>query len=71
MAAEDDPIYENIRAPELLGPVHGQRVVDITQHTREEWEVTREARIYLHFENGYTVSFPIGDAGFDIEPPDV
>lgn len=67
--ADDGKVYSNIRDPELLGPVLGQRVVEITQHDAEDFAKTGESRIYLHFENGYTVSFPIDDAGFDVAGP--
>lgn len=62
--------YANIRDAELLGPFVGQRIVDITQHDKDEYEETRQAYIALHFENGQTLKFPIGDAGFDIEDLD-
>lgn len=65
----DDAIYANVRHPDMLGPILGQRVVDVTQHSAEEWAETHESRIYIHFENGYTVSFPITDAGWSIESP--
>lgn len=61
--------YANVRDKAMLGPIIGCRVVDVTQHDAEEWEENRESRIYLHFDNGYTVSFPIGDAGWDITTP--
>lgn len=64
-----DDRYTNVRHPELLGPFVGLRVVDITQHDREEWEETRQSYVALHFENGQTVHFPIGDDGFEIQGP--
>lgn len=66
----DDNVYENVRCPELLGPLLKQRVIEITQHDKGHFETTGEAFIELHFENGYTLHLPIGDAGFDIQPPD-
>lgn len=65
----DDPTYSNVRHPDLLGPLLQQRLVEVTQHDKSEFEENGESRIYLHFENGYTLSFPVGDAGFDIAPP--
>lgn len=65
----DDPTYANIRDPELLGPLLHQRVVEITQHDKSDFHENGESRIYLHFENGYTLSFPVGDDGFDVSPP--
>lgn len=70
MADDDDQAYANIRSPELLGPVLHTRLIEITQHDQDEFHASKESRIYLHFDNGYTVSFPIADAGFDIEPPE-
>lgn len=57
--------YSNVRDPEMLGPLIGARVVDITQHDAEEYPDTG-SRIYLHFDNGMTLWFPIGDDGFGI-----
>lgn len=61
--------YSNVRDPDLLGPLIGQRVIEITQHDKEEFVENHESRIYLHFENGLTLSFPIGDDGFNINDP--
>jgi hypothetical protein len=61
--------YSNVRDSGLLGPVLGVRVVEITQHDEDEFKANGESRIYFHFENGITVSFPIGDDGFDINDP--
>lgn len=72
MADQDDDssVYRNMRDPEFLGPLLNQRCVEITQHDPDEWAENQESRIYLHFENGYTLSFPIGDDGFNIGRPD-
>lgn len=59
--------YSTIRHPELLGPFLGQRVVEITQQDRDEFVAEHQSYVALHFENGATLRFPIGDAGFDIE----
>jgi hypothetical protein len=67
---DDDRTYENIRDPELLGPLLGQCVVEITQHSKEEWAETGESYFMLHFENGYTLTIKVTDAGFDISAPD-
>ena len=68
--ADDDRPYENIRDPDLLGPIVGQRVVEVTQHDAAHFKDTGESFFELHFENGYTLHVPIGDDGFDISPPD-
>jgi len=64
-----DNEYRNVRDPDFLGPILQQHLVDVTQHDPEDFKANDESRIYFHFANGYTVSFPIGDAGFDISPP--
>lgn len=64
-----DDAYANVRHPDLLGPFVGLRVVDITQHDEEEWKDTKRSYIALHFENGGTLQFPIGDDGFEIQTP--
>jgi len=61
--------YSTIRDPELLGPIVGARVVDITQHDRDEFQETRQSYFCLHFDNGYTLTVPVGDDGFVIESP--
>lgn len=61
--------YSTIRDPDLLGPLVGQRVVDITQHDADEFEEEGRSYVAFHFENGMTVTFPIEDLGFDIEHP--
>ena len=66
---EQEGEYANIRHENLLAPFIGQRVVEITQHDREEWEETKQSYFALHFENGYTLKVPIGDEGFDIVTP--
>ena len=50
----DEP-YANIRTDSLLGPILGQRVVDVTQHDEEEYQEDGEGVVYVHFENGYTL----------------
>lgn len=60
--------WDSIRDEDLLGPIIGQKVVDITENDKDE----KEAFLCLHFENGYTLKFPMGDdqdGGFDIQPP--
>jgi hypothetical protein len=66
----DDGTYANIRDIEQLGRFIGCRLVDITQHDEDEWEETHESYIWLHFDNGLSIQFPIGDAGFTVEEPD-
>ena len=66
--AEDDS-YQNVRDANLLGPLVGRRVVDITQQDADEFAETGSF-VCLHFDNGWTVTFPIGDDGFEIDAPD-
>ena len=61
-----DGIYANIRDLEALGPLLGQRIVEITQHDKDEWQETGRAYVMLHFENGMSLKFWIGDDGFEI-----
>lgn len=63
----DDEHYVNVRDANVLGPFVGQRVVDITQHDADEFAETGCSYVCFHFENGGTVTFPIGDDGFDVE----
>jgi hypothetical protein len=60
--------YVNVR--EIFGGVIGQRVIEITQHDEEEFRTEGACYICLHFENGTTAKFPIGEAGFDLQEPD-
>jgi hypothetical protein len=57
-----NPDYSNIR--QIIGDLIGHRLVDITQHDKDEFEETRESYIMLHFDNGGYVKVPIGDSGF-------
>lgn len=63
----DDVHYANIR--EVLGDFIGLKVVDISQHDKSDWEETHESCIWLHFEDGRSLRFVIGDAGYDVEEP--
>jgi hypothetical protein len=63
---DDDDGYQNVRDPEVFGPLIGERVVDVTQHDRDEWDENRVSYVCLHFGNGMVVKFPIGDAGIEV-----
>ena len=63
-----EPRYANIR--DFLGSYVGARLVDVTQQDREEFDETGEAYVMLHFDNGLSMRFVIGDGGFDSEEPD-
>ena len=60
--------YSTIRDPGLLGPFIGRRVVDITQQDADEF-AEHGSYVCLHFDNGGTVTFPIGERGFEFEEP--
>lgn len=62
--------YANIRDIDQLGALVGQRVIEITQQDEEEFKTDGACYVALHFENGTTVTFHIGAAGFDIQDPD-
>jgi hypothetical protein len=66
--ADDHEVF-NVRAALILGPFIGCKVIDITQHDPEQFPTTG-AFVQLHFDNGGSITFPIGDAGFNIETPD-
>lgn len=61
--------YTSVRDPNVLGPIIGARVVDVTQHDQEDFQEDG-SRVFLHFDNGYTVTFRIGEDGFDVEGGD-
>ena len=67
--SDDDGVYVNVRDPDMLGPFIGQRVIEVTQHDKDEFEETKQSYIAIHFENGGTLTFPIGDAGFRVQLP--
>lgn len=54
--------YANIR--EVLKNFIGKRLVDITQHDKEDWERDHNSFVCLMFEDGHTMTFPVGDEGF-------
>ncbi len=59
---------ENIRKT-LLGELIGQRLVDVTQHDKDEY-AERGAFVTLMFENGGTLEFPVGQGegqGFTVD----
>jgi hypothetical protein len=61
--------FPNIRDAEFLGALVGRRLVDITQQDADEF-AERGTFVCFHFDNGRTVTFPINDAGFDVETVD-
>ena len=67
MSDEDEETYVTVRSERLLGPIIGAKVVDVTQHDEEEFAETGQAYVQVHFDNGMSVVFFIGDAGFAIQ----
>ena len=55
--------YTNIR--DILGTLIGCRLVDITQHSKEEFRDDQTSYVMLMFDDGSYLRFTIGDAGFD------
>lgn len=53
--------YSNVR--DFLGGLVGKRVLDVSQHDREEFAETRQSYIMLMFEDGITMKIPVGDEG--------
>jgi hypothetical protein len=64
---DDDRHYTTIRDPDLLGPLIGTRVVDVTQHDKDEYEEDGRSYFSLHFDNGTTLTIFLGDEGFVID----
>jgi hypothetical protein len=62
-----DDEYATVRHENVLVPFIGQTLVDVTQQDAEEFAETGQSYVALHFSNGGTVTFPIGDACFHIE----
>lgn len=62
-----DESYSTIRDPNLLGPLIGAKCVDVTQHDKEDFDEDGESFVTLHFDNGYAVTFPVGDEPFQIQ----
>ena len=65
--SDDEEI--NIRQTAIAECI-GHTLVDVTQHDPDDWDERRESFVMLHFDNGATVRFPIGDDGFDVETID-
>lgn len=54
--------FGNIRA--ILGKIIGTKVLDITQHDKDEFAETGQSYVQFHFDDGSYVKFPIGEEGF-------
>lgn len=59
--------YANVR--EFMGGCIGQRVIDITQHDEDEFQEEGLSFVMLHFEDGTTVTFNVGDDGTIVVAP--
>lgn len=59
---KEDGHYANIR--DVIGHFIGKTVVDITQHDKEDWDMNGESFVYLLFNDGSGLKFPIGEDGF-------
>lgn len=59
--------YVNIRDIKWLGSFVGAKIVDITQHDEEEYKETGVSYVYLHFDNGGSLKFFIGEDGFEVD----
>ena len=55
-----------LRDPEILGPVIGQRLLEVTG----DGNTAENEAVCLHFENGYTITFPLPPEGFRVEGPE-
>jgi hypothetical protein len=54
--------YANIR--DILGHLVGKRIVDITQHDKEDFEADGRSFVCLMFDDGNTATFYVGEEGF-------
>lgn len=57
----DEQTYSNIR--DILGELIGKKLVDITQHDKEEYDETQDAYIMLMFEDGCYLKFYVDERG--------
>lgn len=55
---------------DYIGDFIGHQILEITQHDPEEWEETGEMFVNLHFDDGRTLQFIVGEEGFHILTPD-
>ncbi len=62
----DNEPYSTIR--EILGPLIGLKLVDITQHDAEEYAETKRSYVMLMFEDGSYVKFFQAPCAGDDEP---
>lgn len=60
-----------LRAPEMCGPILGARLIEITDSSKEEDREQGVDFVHLHFDNGYTLVFPIDNEGdgFEVQEP--
>jgi hypothetical protein len=65
--SDDEERVANIR--EIVGHLIGERVVDITQHDRDEHAEEGACYVALHFEGGTTIKFNVGADGFQVVVP--
>jgi hypothetical protein len=56
--------YATIR--EVLCAFIGETLVEVTQQDREDFLPGAPAEVFLHFGNGQTLHFWVGEDGFDI-----
>lgn len=54
-------MYATIRNADLLGPLIGVQVVDVTQQDEEEWLLYGISYFCLHFANGMTLKIVVDD----------
>ena len=59
-----------LRDPEILGPLLGQRLLEVISDSDDDLEEMGNDRVTLCFENGITVSFPVTQLGFTLNYPD-
>ena len=63
MNEEEDELYATARV--ILGRFIGKKLLDVSQHDADEYKEEGAAYVYLLFEDGLSLKFPIDDEGFD------
>lgn len=54
----------------FIGDIIGKKVIDITQHDKEEFLETGVSYVMIMFEDGLYVKFPVNELGFAHNCPD-
>jgi hypothetical protein len=58
--------HARLRDPEIFGSLLGARLVEVTDGSVDPDAEEGTDFVYLHFDTGHTVIFPIGEKGFEV-----